>query len=97
MLKLLDLNCADNTENLRFPVNFDLKVIMISRGDDEENRVKLRALLDRLSILYREWRSKKSSKGNYISISINVTISSRYIFDSLYADLRKLEGIKFAI
>lgn len=97
VFKLLGVNYADRGENLRFPINFDLKVIMVSRGDDEEKRNKLKALLERLSIPHREWRSKKSSKGNYISISINVTINSRYVFDSLYADLRKLEGIKFAI
>jgi len=97
VFKMLDFNCADNRESLHFPVNYDLKVIMVSHGNDEKNRSKVKAILERLSIPNSDWRSKKSSKGNYISISINVTINSRYVFDSLYADLRKLEGIKFAI
>ncbi|MBU2650587.1 MAG: DUF493 domain-containing protein [Bacteroidetes bacterium] len=84
-------------EKVNYPVNYDLKVIMDTANPDQTNKEKIIQVLETLNIPYNDWRTKNSSKGNYISFTVNITISSKSILEGLYKGLKAVPEIKYAI
>ena len=83
--------------DIDFPVKFDLKIIVV-RKDEKENYIEeLEALLNKIGVLCTNWRDKTSSKGTYISYTVNVNVISREIFDLMYANFREVDYIKTVI
>lgn len=83
--------------NIRYPVSYNLKLIMdnaISSSDHEKNIGDV--LLD-LQIRFAAFQHKLSSKKTYISFTVKVRIISADQFSVLYAELKKLPGIKTAL
>jgi len=84
-------------KTIEFPVTFELKAVMQGTIPDEENKKRLVAVFNKLKIKH-DYRSKKaSSKGTYNSFTFEVTLSSKKLMDQLYADLKNVEGLKFAL
>lgn len=95
--KLEKLN-AKKQETIVFPVSYDLKAVMtISPGNEDENKEKLTKVLrqQKINFLYRD--KKISSKGAYASFTFSITLESREQMQQLYADLKKIKGLKFAL
>ena len=84
-------------EKVKFPVSFDIKIIMNSIGDDSVNEKILRGIFDRFSILHRDWQKKMSSGNKFVSFSVNITLESQEKMDSLYNELKQEPNIRFAI
>lgn len=84
-------------EKIKFPVRFDLKIIMISAKDHKENITKLENTLNELEIAFNNWRNKPSGKGTYTSYTVNVYIISQQKLTALYAELKKIPEVKMAI
>jgi len=84
-------------EKVNYPVNYDLKVIMDTANPDQMNKEKIIQVLETLNIPYDGWRTKNSSKGNYISFTVNITVNSKTILEDLYKGLKAVPEIKYAI
>lgn len=84
-------------EKIKFPVRFDLKIIMITPADHKENITKLEDILNMLGIAFNNWRNKPSGKGTYTSYTINVYIISQEKLTALYSELKKIPEVKMAI
>ncbi len=84
-------------EKIRYPINFDLKVIMDKKKTDEENIASLEGLLKKSNIPYSDFRKKQSSKGTYTSYTVNITMNSQDILEKFYADLKIIPGVIYAI
>lgn len=90
-------NGQSNKQEIKFPVSFALKAIL-DNSIAEENHIKeLKSILLKLGIAYKNFSSKLSSNGKYISISVGVKVDDRKSFDGLYVELKKTPGIKYAL
>jgi putative lipoic acid-binding regulatory protein len=74
------------TAKLKFPVSFDLKVIMES-GEDEENQEIIINVLNDLKIPFSNWDIRESSKGNYKRYSVKIVLITKKRMDDLYSIL----------
>jgi len=84
-------------DKIEFPVNFDLKVIMLSVDDPSVSIADLELLLIQLKIPFKNWRHKASGKGSYTSFTVNVDIETKILLDKLYLELRTVPGVKMAL
>lgn len=84
-------------EQVKYPVQFDLKVIMDNQLPEEENRQKVTQVLEKNHIPFSSWRSKLSSNNTYISLTVNIRIENRTILKSLYDDLKSIPEVKYAV
>jgi len=85
------------SEKIKFPVNYDLKVILVANGLHEENKAMIEHVLTKQGITFLNWRNKDSGKGKYTSYTVHVRIQNEDIMKRLYADLRSIPGFKMAI
>lgn len=84
-------------QEIKFPVSFILKAIFDNSIAEEKHIENLKSLLLRIEVSYKKFSSKLSSNGKYISISVGVKVNDRQSFDSLYIELKKIPGIKYAL
>ncbi|OYT16071.1 MAG: hypothetical protein B7C24_09760 [Bacteroidetes bacterium 4572_77] len=84
-------------DKIEFPVNFDLKVIMITQPDAQISIAELESVLVALAIPYENWRYKASGKGTYTSFTVNIDVVSQKILSTLYENLRSVPNVKMAL
>lgn len=84
-------------EELEFPVTYNLKAVMPGTEFDDDNKQKLVSVFNKNDIKYNYLDKKISSKGTYASFTYRVTLISRVQMDKMYADLKKIKEIKFAL
>ncbi|MCG8571140.1 MAG: DUF493 domain-containing protein [Spirochaetes bacterium] len=84
-------------KEIKFPVTYDLKIIMTREAGDEENRRIVESVLNNLSINNGDWTNKFSSQGKYIRYSIPITLQSQEQMHQLYSSLNNIPFIKFAL
>lgn len=89
-----DLN---KSEQISFPVTFELKVIIDTALPEEVNKKNLERILTGLAIPFKPMGLRGSKAGNYSSYTYRVTIIDHPLLKALYEQLRDLPGIKFAI
>ena len=83
---------------IKYPVTIDLKVIMTSESGDEKNISDLNKILSKFDVpLKKEWIVSKSNAGNYMCYTGKVYIASKDIMYMLFEELKKHQGVKFAI
>lgn len=86
-----------NDQELNFPVTFRLKVVLTTSLKDTENKEQLINIFNTLNIRYL-YRSKiRSSKGSYVSFTYEVTLNDRRSMNRLYALLKEIENLRFAL
>jgi len=85
-------------KEIKYPVTIDLKVIMTSESGDEKNISDLNKILNKFDVpMKKDWTVSSSSAGNYISYTGKVYIASKDVMYMLFEELKKHQGIKFAI
>ncbi len=85
-------------EEIKYPVTIDLKVIMTSESGDEKNISDLNKILSKFDVpLKKEWIISKSNAGSYMCYTGKVYIASKDIMYMLFEELKKHQGVKFAI
>ena len=84
-------------EALQFPVTFRLKAVMAATQNDRENRLQLAGVFEELKIGYLYHSKNRSSKGSYVSFTYEVTLNDRETMNRLYARLKKIDNLKFAL
>jgi len=83
---------------IKYPLTFDLKVIMISKPGDNQNMVELDNILEDLSIeLRKNWTSKKSKTETYTTYSGKIKVESKKQMHALYGELKDHPSVKFAL
>ena len=90
-------NPFGNNEKVTFPVNYDLKIILIANNKHKENMASIEVVLEKLGISFLNWRHKDSGKGKYTSYTVHVRIANEALMTSLYAELNTVPGFKMAI
>lgn len=86
------------TSEVIYPVDIDLKVIMLSDAGDTKNIFDLNLILEKYSItLKKEWVVSKSSAGNYRCYTGKVYIESKDLMYALFVELNQHPNVKFAI
>lgn len=82
---------------LKFPVSYEMRIIMETVENDEINIEAIRAVLEDLRIPHRDWKHRRSSEEKYTSYSVKVMVRSHDTLKNLYAGLNKIPGVKHAI
>lgn len=90
-------NSFGGAEKIKFPVRFDLKVIMNTPEKHKTNINKLEFILKLEDIAFQNWRHKSSGKGTYTSYTVNVYIISQQKLEKLYAELKNIPEVKMAL
>ncbi len=93
---------TDNTmyfqnQNIDFPIDYRIKIIMDATTPDEENKTEIRKVFEKLEIPNSDWKSKLSKSGRYISFTIKIHIKDQKLFDRLYNQLNFLDDLKWAV
>ncbi len=86
-----------NGEELHFPVTFRLKAVFTTVLSDRENKNRLVRIFDHLKIGYLYYNANRSSKGNYVSFTYEITVGDRPTLQRLYDRLNEIDNLKFAL
>ena len=92
-----DLNKELEGVEIEFPVDFQLKVVIDSSHNDDENTKNIVLVLANLNIPEKYNGSRQSSKGTYTSYHYNITLESKTQMEKMYDELKKIPGFKFAL
>ncbi|MBK9290193.1 MAG: DUF493 domain-containing protein [Bacteroidetes bacterium] len=84
-------------EKIDFPVTYVLKIVLDSHILPLVQKEEMERLFLRVKVPFTFLASKMSSKGNFVSYSVQVTLTDHDQMHLLYNDLRTLPGIKFAL
>lgn len=90
-------NPFSSNEKIKFPVNFDLKIIMLANNRHADNQAMLEQVFVQLGISFLNWRHKESEKGNYTSYTVHIRVLNEVIMKKLYDQLNTVPGVKMAI
>lgn len=82
---------------VEYPVNYNLKVIFDTSEKQEVQQRNLELVLEDSQVNHEFVKSKHSSKGNYVSLTMNVTLESEEQMTRLYKRMKLLPGIRFAV
>lgn len=80
---------------LEFPCHYQFKSVGVT-GDSFQQAV-VAAIGQHVTVATDSVRSKPSGKGNYQSVSVLVTLYSYQQLTSIYAELRKIKGLKMLL
>jgi putative lipoic acid-binding regulatory protein len=84
-------------KEIEFPVTYQIKAVMTGSANDEENKGKLEEVFKEQEVDNQYLNKKMSSKGAYTSYTYQVTLNDRVQMDKLYAALKEIKELKFAI
>ena len=87
----------EQKQSIEYPVTFKLKAIMTGTRNDDDNKQDIVNVLKGLDIVYTYVDKKISTKGTYTSFSYRVTLISKDQMYDMYAGLRAIENLKFAL
>lgn len=82
---------------IEYPVSFNLKVILDTNETLEIQQRNIELVLEDVGVEFNFVRTKQSSKGSFVSYTINVRLDNKQQMDNLYTRLKLLPGIKFAV
>ena len=80
-----------------FPVNYNLKVIFDNQAETEVQQRNLELVLEDAEVNHNFVKSRQSRKGNFVSLTMNVTLQNMKQMQYLYQRLKLLPGIRFAV
>jgi len=90
-------NPFGNNEKIKFPVNYDLKIIMLANNRHADNQAMIEQLFVQLGITFLNWRHKDSVKGKYTSYTVHIRVQNEMMMKRLYLELKTIPGVKMAI
>lgn len=88
--------CMEKRE-IPFPQSFDLKLIVEAAYPEEQTKDSIALSLARCGVEHSFVNVLASSKGRYLSYCYHVKVDSKQQMDCLYAEVRDVPGIKFAL
>lgn len=90
-------NGKETQEKIKFPVSFNLKVVMETNDKPELIQGEIEKLLDSLHVEHIFDSLRTSNKGNFLSYTFQVTLLGQMQMNNMYDALKSLHGIKFAL
>lgn len=84
-------------DKIIFPVTYVLKIIFDTQILPLVHKEEMERMFLRIKVPFAFLSSKSSRKGNYVSYSVQVTLTDQAQMHMLYSDMKSLPGIKFAI
>jgi len=82
---------------MEFPCHFEFKVFGPG-GEDCSFSEQVEAAVGRVVKVSRQaMKSRPSSAGKYQCISVLVTLQNRAQMENIYAELRKIDGVKYLL
>ena len=87
----------DEKPVLEFPVTYELKVIFDNTLEQTVHQRNLGLVLEDAGVEFSGIKFKPSRNGNYVSISVGVTLETEAQMQLLYRLLSLLPGIKMAV
>lgn len=88
----------ENTQSqIPFPQIFYLKVIFDTAIPEIQREIDMAEVFDKHMVPFSDITVKNSSKGAFISYSIKVELVSHDQMQNMYADLKKISGVKVAM
>lgn len=84
-------------QKVEFPVNYDLKVILETDEQIIIQQRNLELVLEDADVNHNFVKSRHSRKGNFVSLTMNVTLENMKQMQYLYRRLKLLPGIRFAV
>lgn len=90
-------NGSEKQENLKFPVTFDLKVVIEAIATTEAQQNNIESILSDLQVRHTYKNRKMSTKGTYTSYTYEVLVQSRDQMQLIYTEIKQIQGFKFAL
>jgi len=84
-------------KEISFPVTYHLKAVMEGTENEKKHKEELVRLFDVLEIKFQYQHKKISSKGAYVSFTYEITLVNKIQMNSLYAGLKNIKAVKFAL
>ena len=88
---------AATTQQIPYPQNFDLKIVVVASIPQEETKRHISTILSECHVVHHFVNVLSSAKGNYYSYCYNIDINSQEQFRHTYQMLRRLPGIRFVL
>lgn len=84
-------------ELMEFPCHFEFKAF--GPGGDESSFIDQveAAVASIVQVSRQAMKSRPSSGGKYQCVSVLVTLQSRIQMEAIYAELRKIDGLKYLL
>jgi putative lipoic acid-binding regulatory protein len=96
-------NINENIENfgedkkVEFPVSYTMKAIFNSQAGKEVLQRNLELVLEDSNVQYSNFQFRESGKGNYVTVSVDVTLNDEGQFKNFYKQLKLLPNLKWAV
>ncbi len=87
----------EEKQQIIFPQNFDIKVIVAASVPVEESKVSISQAFSKCKVVHSFVSVRSSTKGNYITYTYNIDLDSQEQMDLVYDALKQVPGIKFAL
>jgi len=84
-------------QQLTYPKNFDIKLIISAEIPIEDAKRNISQAFNEGQTVHSFVNVRSSGKGNYFSYCYNIDIESQAHLESVYAILRNVPGLKFAL
>ena len=84
-------------QKLIFPQNFDIKVIIAASVPIDESKANIGMVFSKCKTVYSFVSVRSSTKGNYITYTYNIDLDSQEQMNAIYAALKQVTEIKFAL
>ena len=95
--KLKNIEEIAGEAKIEFPVTFNLKAVLSNNVAESNHMLSLKQVFDNLNVTSSYIDKKRSSKGTYTSYNYKVTLVDKAQLEKLYADLKEVPGLKFAL
>ncbi len=86
-----------NDKKLKFPVSYTMKAIFGTESGTEVLQRNLELIMEEAKVGYSNFKFRESGKGNYVTVSAEVTVSDAEQFANFYKKLKLLPGLKWAV
>ena len=87
----------DSEEQIQFPQNFDIKLIISAEYPVEEAKRNISQTLSKSQTVHSFVNVRSSNKGNYFSYCFNIDVENKEHLEKTYALLKQIPGLKFAL
>lgn len=95
--KLKNIEEIAGEAKIEFPVTFNLKAVLSNNVAESNHMLSLKQVFDNLNVTNSYIDKKRSGKGTYTSYNYKVTLVDKAQLEKLYADLKEVPGLKFAL
>ena len=84
-------------QELIFPQNFDIKVIVAASVPIEESKANISRVFSECKAVHSFVSARASTKGSYITYTYNIDLDSQDQMNAVYDGLKQIPEIKFAL